>query len=137
MKIENTKAQMRKGLLELCVLSVVSEKEAYPSDIILHLKQNDMIVVEGTIYPLLTRLKNSGMLSYDWKESTAGPPRKYYKITEEGATALVELNDTWEKLKKTVEASVALNKKPTRKKPATSRRKPAAKTAKATPKSSS
>lgn len=121
MKIENTKAQMRKGLLELCVLSVVADQEAYPSDIIDHLKQNDMIVVEGTIYPLLTRLKNGGMLSYDWRESQSGPPRKYYKITEDGSSALKELTSTWEKLKKTVEASV--QKKPT--KTTATKRKPA------------
>jgi len=78
MNLENTKAQMRKGILELCVLSIIAEKEAYPSDIITRLKQAELIVVEGTLYPLLTRLKNSNLLNYNWKESSSGPPRKYY-----------------------------------------------------------
>ena len=83
MKFENTKAQMKKGVLEMCILGIISEKEAYPSDIITKLKQAEMIVVEGTMYPLLTRLKNAGFLHYNWQESSAGPPRKYYHITEE------------------------------------------------------
>lgn len=84
MKLENTKAQMRKGVLELCVMSIIAKKEAYPSDIISKLKEAELIVVEGTLYPLLTRLKNSALLNYTWKESKSGPPRKYYHITDEG-----------------------------------------------------
>ncbi len=98
MKVENTKKQMRKGVLELCVLSILSEKEAYPSDIIKRLKESELIVVEGTLYPLLTRLKNAGVLSYNWKESNAGPPRKYYVLTEMGVTFLEELEKTWNQL---------------------------------------
>jgi PadR family transcriptional regulator PadR len=98
MKIENMKAQMRKGVLELITLSIISKKEAYPSDIIKELKAAELIVVEGTMYPLLTRLKNAGLLTYKWKESTSGPPRKYYQITEAGTTFLEELRNTWDKL---------------------------------------
>ena len=102
MKLENTKAQMRKGLLELCVLSIISGKEMYPSDIIEQLKVSKMIVVEGTLYPLLTRLMREDLLSYSWKESKSGPPRKYYKITENGNSFLTELLNTWEELKNAV-----------------------------------
>ena len=98
MTIENTKAQMRKGILELCVLSIISQKEAYPSDILNKLKEAKLIVVEGTMYPLLSRLKNADLLSYEWKESTSGPPRKYYKLTKEGQSFLEGLNETWDDL---------------------------------------
>lgn len=106
MKVENAKAQMRKGLLELCVLSVISNEEMYPSDIIKHLKQSKMIVVEGTLYPLLNRLKNDELLSYSWQESTSGPPRKYYQITEIGKQFLGELITTWESLSNAVRQSI-------------------------------
>lgn len=98
MKIENTKAQMRKGILELCILATISEGEAYPSDIIGKLKENELIVVEGTMYPLLTRLKNAGLLGYNWQESNTGPPRKYYHLTKEGSKFLKELMGTWNQL---------------------------------------
>lgn len=102
MKIENTKAQMRKGVLEFCILSVLKDGEAYTSDILETLKDAKMLVVEGTIYPLLTRLKNEGLLSYRWEESTSGPPRKYYDLTETGKLFLTELNDTWAELQQAV-----------------------------------
>ncbi|MEM0517081.1 MULTISPECIES: PadR family transcriptional regulator [Aequorivita] len=102
MKIENTKAQMRKGVLEFCILSVLKDGEAYTSDILETLKDAKMLVVEGTIYPLLTRLKNAGLLSYRWEESTGGPPRKYYDLTEKGKLFLTELNDTWNELQQAV-----------------------------------
>ena len=105
MKIENTKAQMRKGILELCVLSIIADKESYPSDIIKTLKENKLIVVEGTLYPLLTRLKNASLLGYSWQESNAGPPRKYYNLTDEGKSFLEELNSTWEELNHAVAQS--------------------------------
>ena len=89
---------MRKGVLELCILSLLSEGEMYPSDIIAKLKEQELIVVEGTMYPLLTRLKNAGLLAYTWKESTSGPPRKYFHLTDEGQSFLVELLGTWQKL---------------------------------------
>lgn len=98
MKIENTKAQMRKGVLELCILSIIAEKEVYPSEIIGKLKEAELIVVEGTLYPLLTRLKNAGLLAYNWKESKTGPPRKYYQITDDGKTFLDGLLDSWSAL---------------------------------------
>ena len=101
-KIDNTKAQMRKGVLELCILSIISEKTAYPSDIILKLKASNLIVKEGTLYPLLTRLKNAGILSYSWKESTGGPPRKYYDLTSAGQELLDGLMGTWLQLVKAV-----------------------------------
>ena len=98
MKIENTKAQMRKGVLEYCILSILSKNDAYASDIIKELKEAKMIVVEGTLYPLLTRLKNAGLLSYRWEESTQGPPRKYYTISENGNSFLHELDNSWQEL---------------------------------------
>ncbi|SRR5690554_2038275 len=102
MKIENTKAQMRKGILEFCILSVLKDGEAYTSDILEVLKDAKMIVVEGTIYPLLTRLKNADLLSYRWEESSSGPPRKYYDLTEKGKAFLTELNQTWGELQQAV-----------------------------------
>ena len=84
MNLENTIAQMRKGVLEYCILSILKNGEAYPSDILLKLKKSNLIVVEGTLYPLLTRLKNAGLLTYRWEESKSGPPRKYYSETAEG-----------------------------------------------------
>ncbi len=98
MTIENTKAQMRKGILELCVLSIISQEEAYPSDIIKKLKEAKLIVVEGTLYPLLSRLKNAELLKYEWQESTSGPPRKYYSLTELGDEFLGGLHETWNEL---------------------------------------
>lgn len=105
MNIENTKAQMRKGVLEYCILSTLSDGEAYPSDIIGKLKEAKLIVVEGTLYPLLTRLKNTGLLSYRWEESKSGPPRKYYKLTELGSKFLKELDSTWNELQKAVNST--------------------------------
>jgi PadR family transcriptional regulator PadR len=98
MQIENTKAQMRKGVLEFCILSVLSSGDAYPSDIIRRLKDANLIVVEGTLYPLLNRLKNAGLLTYRWQESQAGPPRKYYALTAEGQLFLNELRASWDEL---------------------------------------
>lgn len=98
MNIENTKAQMRKGVLEYCILLVLDGKPLYASDIIQELKESRMIVVEGTLYPLLTRLKNDGLLTYRWEESTQGPPRKYYELTDEGRKFLSELEDSWSEL---------------------------------------
>jgi PadR family transcriptional regulator PadR len=98
MDIENSRAQMRKGLLEFCILSVVSGKEMYASDIMDTMKQAKLIVVEGTLYPLLTRLKNDGLLNYRWEESRSGPPRKYYQITSDGEKFLDDLKDCWDDL---------------------------------------
>lgn len=95
MKLENTKAQMRKGVLEFCILSILQTEEAYPSEIIEKLKAGKLIVVEGTLYPLLTRLKNAGLLNYRWEESKSGPPRKYYSLTKLGTEFLKELEVTW------------------------------------------
>ncbi len=98
MKIENAKAQMRKGVLEYCILLVLSDQPLYASNIIQGLKDAKMIVVEGTLYPLLTRLKNDGLLAYRWEESTQGPPRKYYELTEKGRAFLSELEGSWNDL---------------------------------------
>jgi PadR family transcriptional regulator PadR len=98
MNLENTKAQMRKGILEYCILLTLSRKPAYASDIITAMKEAEMIVVEGTLYPLLTRLKNDGYLTYKWEESQQGPPRKYYELTENGRLFLNELESSWQKL---------------------------------------
>lgn len=103
MKLENTKAQMRKGVLEFCILAILKQHEAYPSDIIDLLKKSKLIVVEGTLYPLLTRLKNAELLSYRWEESKSGPPRKYYKLTPHGEEFLAELEVTWKELVEAVE----------------------------------
>ena len=102
MKIENTKAQMRKGVLEYCILAILSKKDSYASDIIKKLKESKLIVVEGTLYPLLTRLKNAELLTYRWEESTQGPPRKYYEITESGKVFLSELDSSWTDLVESV-----------------------------------
>jgi PadR family transcriptional regulator, regulatory protein PadR len=98
MNLENTKAQMRKGVLEYCILSILANNDAYASDIIKELKESRMIVVEGTMYPLLTRQKNAGLLSYRWEESQQGPPRKYYTLTEKGKQFLEELDKSWQDL---------------------------------------
>ena len=98
MNVENTQAQMRKGILEYCILAILKKREAYPSEILEELKGAKLIVVEGTIYPLLTRLKNAELLSYRWEESPSGPPRKYFTITPLGIDFLEQLNQTWSEL---------------------------------------
>jgi PadR family transcriptional regulator PadR len=104
MNIGNTESQMRKGLLELCILGIIrKEKEAYPSDILEQLKMAKMVVLEGTLYPLLTRLKNAGMLDYRWVESPSGPPRKYYSLTKSGLKLYTQLLDSWRDLRHTVD----------------------------------
>ncbi len=100
---ENVKSQMRKGYLEYCILLIIQKKPAYVSDIISELKEAKMIVVEGTLYPLLTRLKNNGILSYNWQESASGPPRKYYELTESGQIFLAELESGWEELAQAIQ----------------------------------
>jgi PadR family transcriptional regulator PadR len=103
MNAENTQAQMRKGILEYCILSILSRGEAYPSEILESLESAKLLVVEGTLYPLLTRLKNMELLSYRWEESTSGPPRKYYDITTQGKGFLEELDKTWNELQQAVQ----------------------------------
>lgn len=98
MNIETSKAQMRKGLLEFCILLVLSKGEAYPSDIIASLKNSGMDMPEGTLYPLLTRLKNDELLQYRWEESTMGPPRKYFSISEKGIEFLKILSASWDEI---------------------------------------
>jgi PadR family transcriptional regulator PadR len=107
--IENTKAQMKKGVLEYCILSILSNQEAYPSDILAVLKENKLLVAEGTLYPLLTRLKNAGLLKYRWEESSSGPPRKYFSLTEQGTFFLQELDKTWIELRNAVEQTTSKN----------------------------
>jgi len=106
MIVENTQTQMRKGILEYCILSIISRGEIYASDIISELTKARLIVVEGTIYPLLTRLKNNGLLIYNWQESTSGPPRKYYILSPAGLEVLKRLDTTWSELSYAVEVSL-------------------------------
>ena len=103
MNIENTQAQMRKGILEYCILLMIAREDCYVQDIINKLKASKMLVVEVTLYPLMTRLKNTGLLSYRWQESTQGPPRKYYSITEQGRVFLQELEASWTELTTAIE----------------------------------
>ena len=103
MQLENTKAQLRKGVLELCILSILSKERKYASEILSHLKDAKLIVVEGTLYPLLTRLRSANFLTYEWEESKTGPPRKYYSITDEGKYFLSELCGSWKELQHAVE----------------------------------
>ena len=102
MKLENTKTQMKRGVIEYCILSILSKKPQYSADIIDRMKDSKLIVVEGTLYPLLTRLKNEELLSYSWEESKQGPPRKYYKLTDKGGEFLAELKKEWTELVKSV-----------------------------------
>lgn len=99
MNVENTESQMKKGLLELCILGIIRrEGEAYPSDVLVQLKEARLVVLEGTLYPLLMRLKNAGMLTYRWEESTGGPPRKYYTLTPDGELFYQSLLKSWQEL---------------------------------------
>lgn len=102
MNIDNAKSQMRKGMLEYCVLLLLRRRSSYASDIIQQLKEADLLVVEGTLYPLLSRLKNDGLLAYEWQESTQGPPRKYYMLTADGERFLSELDTAWGEIANTV-----------------------------------
>jgi PadR family transcriptional regulator PadR len=108
---ENSKAQMRKGVLELCILAILSQGDAYPTEIIDKLKESKLVVVEGTLYPLLTRLKNTGLLGYRWEESTSGPPRKYYKLTSDGSQYLADLQASWSELVDAVNKTISQSKK--------------------------
>lgn len=103
MNIDNTQSQMRKGILEFCILSIIKRSESYPSDIIEKMREANFQILEGTLYPLLTRLKNAEMLSYRWVESNSGPPRKYFSLTEKGELFYAELKSTWEELANAVE----------------------------------
>lgn len=98
MDIQNTQSQMRKGILEFCILSIIKQAEAYPSDIVVKMKAANLQILEGTLYPLLTRLKNASLLTYRWVESVSGPPRKYFSLTPEGLDFLNELETTWKEL---------------------------------------
>ncbi len=105
-QLENSKSQMRKGILEFCILLIISRGRVYSSDILLELKDADLLVVEGTLYPLLSRLKTSGHLDYSWEESKSGPPRKYYTLTDQGRTSLKELTLTWKALSKSINSLI-------------------------------
>jgi PadR family transcriptional regulator PadR len=107
MNIENTQSQMRKGILEFCILSIIRRGEAYPSDIVEEMKAANLPILEGTLYPLLTRLKNADMLTYRWVESSSGPPRKYFSLTEKGGQFYNELEQTWQELANGVNALTA------------------------------
>lgn len=109
MKTENQISQLRKGVLELCILSIIAKEDVYASDILAQLKSSELIVVEGTLYPLLTRLKNDGYTTYRWEESRSGPPRKYYRITGEGKQFLESLRSDWEQLIQSVQSIIQIN----------------------------
>ena len=100
MNIDNTQSQMRKGTLEFCILSIIKRGEAYPGNIVEEMRSADLIILEGTLYPLLTRLKNAEMLNYRWVESPSGPPRKYFSLTEKGEQFYSELEKTWNELER-------------------------------------
>jgi len=102
MNADNVKSQMRKGILEYCILLILNRRKAYANDIILLLQEAKLIVVEGTLYPLLTRLKNMDLLNYQWIESSQGPPRKYYELTSGGKAFLVELGQAWDEIADTI-----------------------------------
>ena len=102
MNTDNTKSQMRKGLLEYCIMLLIRREACYANDIIQRLHELEMIVQEGTLYPLLSRLKRDGLLSYEWRESTQGPPRKYYILTDDGLEALAQLDANWEEIENTI-----------------------------------
>ncbi len=95
MNIENTQSQLKKGVLEYCILSIIKNGEVYPSEIIEKMKAANLVILEGTLYPLLTRLKNADLLSYRWVESNSGPPRKYFSLTDKGKAFYIELQNTW------------------------------------------
>lgn len=109
MNIENTQSQMRKGVLEFCILSIIKRGEVYPSDIIDEMKHANLHILEGTLYPLLTRLKNADLLTYRWVESSSGPPRKYFLLTEKGARFYDELSATWNELANAVTTLTSAN----------------------------
>jgi PadR family transcriptional regulator, regulatory protein PadR len=98
MNLDNIQSQMKKGTLEFCILSIIKRGEAYPSDIVEEMRASNMQILEGTLYPLLTRLKNADMLSYRWVESNSGPPRKYFSLTPQGEEFYKELEKTWQEL---------------------------------------
>ena len=112
MNIDNTQSQMRKGVLEFCILSVIKQGEAYPSDIIEKMKEAKLDILEGTLYPLLTRLKNAELLTYRWVESSSGPPRKYFSMTEKVETFYKELESTWNELGNAVHELTKTNSTP-------------------------
>ncbi len=118
MKVENTQVQMRKGILEFCILHIISRGEVYASDMLEELTSAKIMVVEGTLYPLLTRLRKAGLVDYKWVESSSGPPRKYYRLTEVGRTFLEQLDTTWDELMKSTTRIISLKgtKSKTRKK---------------------
>ena len=112
MDIQNTQSQMRKGVLEFCILSIIKQGEVYPSDIVEKMKGANLNIFEGTLYPLLTRLKNAGYLTYRWVESNSGPPRKYFLMTEQGLEFYAELERTWKELADAVQTLTSQNGQP-------------------------
>ena len=112
MKVENTQVQMRKGILEYCIMEIIARGQVYASDMLEELTAAKMIVVEGTLYPLLTRLKNAGLVEYNWVESSSGPPRKYYTLTQTGLDFLKELRTTWMELVASTTTIIGQNNTP-------------------------
>ena len=119
MNVENTQVQMRKGILEFCILHIISRGEVYASDMLEELTSAKIMVVEGTLYPLLTRLRKAGLVDYKWVESKSGPPRKYYTLTPDGKKFIATLSTTWEELVGSTQSIIGKLKKPSVKKRAT------------------
>lgn len=115
MNIENTQVQMRKGILEFCILHIIARGEVYASDMLVELTSAKIMVVEGTLYPLLTRLRKAGLVDYKWVESSSGPPRKYYTLTEDGQLFLTELDQTWDELVSSTKKIISENTNSTKK----------------------
>lgn len=109
MNIENTQVQMRKGILEFCILNIIARGEVYASDMLEELTSARIMVVEGTLYPLLTRLRKAGLVDYKWVESSSGPPRKYYTLTEDGSNFLKGLDQTWNELVLSTQKIISVN----------------------------
>lgn len=99
---ESARTQMRKGMLEFCTMLIISRGKAYTSDILRELKSADLLVVEGTLYPLLSRLKTQEVLDYEWEESKSGPPRKYYTLTATGRQTLSQSKEAWKDLVRSI-----------------------------------
>ena len=112
MDIQNTQSQMRKGVLEFCILSIIQQGEVYPSDIVEQIKAANLHILEATLYPLLTRLKNAGLLNYRWVESISGPPRKYFVMTEAGIEAYEVLQKTWNEMTTSVDTIITSKANP-------------------------
>ena len=102
MNLDQKLSPLRKGLLEFLVLKIISGTTVYVADILKRLADTEFATQEGTLYPLLSKLRREGLVDYEWQESEAGPPRKYYRLTPAGQAQLAELDDYWARINKTI-----------------------------------